>query len=436
MKKVKISFEMSKLDMRIEEYKRKIDAGEFTIDDVYSFVEDLKRLNFIDNSLTKRIERIKGIIADYYLCEESQVYIGNLDLATIKSGRITIPYKVIIGKVDFRNCKLVNLEQLRMIGRDTYIEIPDIEQKLANTSSTRKYVELGDLEIIQGDVYFQENQVEHSVHLGQIAGSRFWGIRSYLDKKSEERMIQRAKSAKKDDEITAREVDTTETEKVDVDLIRNQRLSIYEFIQKIETGRFTKRDVPDFIARYKRGNDIDIAYREQIEKIRGVIAEYFNCSKEEIYIGDIDFKETNFETVPYRVIFGNATFTDSRVRKLDTVYIGGNVDFRNSYVSIFENLIGIGGNVYLYNSAVRSFQSVKNIGGDANLQLSELEDLGDLMSIGGVADFTASKVKSIGKLIKILGEVKWGERTDLKQQYEEKRRKIGKKDHVDQDVML
>ena len=209
-----------------------------------------------------------------------------------------------------------------------------------------------------------------------------------------------------------------------------------EYLNRIDAGNFTKDDVLGFIARYKRGKGQDIAYRDRVERIKGILVEYFNCTEEEIYIGDIDFKDIDFETVPYKVIFGNATFTDSLVRRLDTVFIGGNVDFRNSYVSIFKKLIGIGGNVYAYNSNVKSFQSVKRIGGDANLQLSAVEDLGDLMSIGGNADFLGSQVRGISQLQDIEGEVYWGDRLDLKQQFEEKTRKLNQNKHEDQEITI
>ena len=117
----------------------------------------------------------------------------------------------------------------------------------------------------------------------------------------------------------------------------NKRL--IEYSRKIDEGEFTKEDVPQFIEDYFRAdfrshsdeNTNKIELKNRLEKIKDKLAEYYKCSEEEIYIGDIKFSDTYYEIVPYKLIFGNANFDASQIIDLGQLqYIEENADFSNS----------------------------------------------------------------------------------------------------------
>ena len=54
---------------------------------------------------------------------------------------------------------------------------------------------------------------------------------------------------------------------------------------------------------------------------------------------------------------------------------------------------------------------------------SQVKSLGNLTTIGGYADFRNSQVKSLGQLTTIGGSVYFGNRTDLKAEWEKRKNK-------------
>ena len=191
----------------------------------------------------------------------------------------------------------------------------------------------------------------------------------------------------------------------------NKRL--IEYARKIDNGEFKVEDVPKFIEDYLKKdyrnqggeNSNKKALKDRLEKIKGVVAEYYSCSEEEITFGDVNFAETQLTTVPYKIIFGDADFRGSQIKNLGSLRsIGGNADFRDLQVEDMGSLRSIGGSANFKYSQIKSLGLLESIGGDANFERSQVKSLGLLESIGGNADFRDSQVEDMGSLRSIGGD--------------------------------
>ena len=267
----------------------------------------------------------------------------------------------------------------------------------------------------------------------------------------------------------------------------NKRL--IEYNKKIESEEFTKEDVSNlikdlfFVKDYKNHYCIDnsnkVKLRKHLYKIKGQLAEYFKCSKEEICTEDFDFSATDNIVCPYIVIFGNvnsgnsnadlsklkiigghanfknaqissipnlqiiagdACFSKSQLISLENLKyivgradfsktqminlenlqtIGEDADFEYSQITNLENLQDIGGSAYFRNSEATNLKNLRNVGGTADFKNSQVLNLENLQTIGRHADFRNSQVTNLKNLSNIGGTAYWEGREDLKQQYEE-----------------
>lgn len=206
----------------------------------------------------------------------------------------------------------------------------------------------------------------------------------------------------------------------------NERLT--ECARKIDNGEFKAEDVPTFIkdlSFLKNGNwVVKPELEERLYKIKGILAEHYKCSEEEIAIGDVNFAETQLTRVPYKVILGNAYFDDSQIEDLGQLeiiegdasficskvkqanklrYIGGDARFDFSQIEELEQLESIGGSAYFNYSNVKRLGKLERIGGHANFSFSPIEDLGELRSIGGYAVLCGPKLKCLKNLENVGG---------------------------------
>jgi hypothetical protein len=215
----------------------------------------------------------------------------------------------------------------------------------------------------------------------------------------------------------------------------NNRL--LKHIEKIESGIFTKDDVPKFTRDY-----MNTRYRKKMEnrnrkkltellpKIKDKIAEYYNCSVDEIFFGDLNLHNMPNREIPdgIKVIYGrflarptmrevdmkdvkiivsDVELALSGVFSLKNVeYIGGNAYFGSSMLGDLGNLRCIGGSAYFKDSYVRSLKNLKEIFGDLDVYDSKVEDLGDLEIVHGDATFN-SKIKEFKNLKFIGGNAKF-----------------------------
>ena len=190
----------------------------------------------------------------------------------------------------------------------------------------------------------------------------------------------------------------------------NKRL--IEYKRKIDNNEFTIEDMPEFIEDYFKvdyrshggKNSNKTALKESLEKIKPILAQYYKCKEEEICTEDVNFKDIDLEVVPYRIIFGDADFSNSKITSLGNLNsIGGNADFSGSKVTSLGELERIGGNAYFDYSKITSLGKLHSIGGDADFRDSKITSLGELESIGGNAYFAYSEITSLGDLESIGG---------------------------------
>lgn len=159
-----------------------------------------------------------------------------------------------------------------------------------------------------------------------------------------------------------------------------KRLKIYS--KKISSETFTIDDVPQFVEDYFNKNYYEYQgtiyvenptlreIKNKLHLIKEILAKYYNCQKDELYLGNINFTEQYFNY--YKVIFGNASFGKSDFYKYPEMtakrlhgiqVILGDADFRGSLITDLNNLRIIGGNVYFNDSIKKSkIKSIK-VGG-------------------------------------------------------------------------
>lgn len=155
----------------------------------------------------------------------------------------------------------------------------------------------------------------------------------------------------------------------------NKRL--IKYIHDIENGTFKEEDTEQLIEDYFGNYEYKAHFSENTNKeklkslllkIKKNIAEYYNCNEEEIAVEDIDFsdeKHIGIKLCPYKVIFGTADFSYSRVQDLGNLTtIGGDVSFDDSQVEFLGNLTTIEGNVWFMNSEVTDLGNIEYIGGN------------------------------------------------------------------------
>ena len=165
----------------------------------------------------------------------------------------------------------------------------------------------------------------------------------------------------------------------------NKRLIKYG--KEIEDGTFnseeTKQLIEDLLHSDYRshfGTNSNLEELKKLPKIKKYLAEYYNCTEEEICVGDYIPKEET--RCPYKIILGNL----------------GNADFANSKITDLGKLKIIGENAFFTDSKITNLGKLQIIGGDANFASSKITDLGKLRSIGGNVLFSYSNVTNLGEL--------------------------------------
>ena len=183
----------------------------------------------------------------------------------------------------------------------------------------------------------------------------------------------------------------------------NKRLIRYS--KEIEDGTFAVKDVSKLIEDLSRSdykshfsaNSNLKALKQKLPNVKKQLAEYYDCTEEEICIGYYKPKEET--RCPYKIILGDAGFSYSGVTDLGKLqFIGGDADFTNSNITDLGKLQSIGGDAYFNDSKITTLGELQKIGGKAYFNNSEVTSLGKLQKIGGNVYFKNSKVTSLCKL--------------------------------------
>ena len=154
------------------------------------------------------------------------------------------------------------------------------------------------------------------------------------------------------------------------------------------------------------------------------LAKKLDCKIEEIYVGDISRKDIEGYIFPYKVIVGNANFSNMKndidMKKLKYIY--GNADFYHSYNKTLYNLEMIHGDASFnafhgrvpilstvfgncnFNSADCRIPNLVYVGGDFFMDSSPISEISNLVEIGGDARFSSVGLKALPNLQQIGGK--------------------------------
>ena len=188
----------------------------------------------------------------------------------------------------------------------------------------------------------------------------------------------------------------------------NKRLIRYS--KKIDDGTFNSEETPkliedlfhsDYKSHFNANSNLE-ELNKKLPKAKRYLAEYYNCTEEEICIGYYKPKEET--RCPYKLILGDANFIFSKMTDLGKLQIiVGNANFASSKITDLGELQSIGEDAHFENSEVTDLGKLESIGGIAYFKGSKITDLGKLQNIGRSADFVYSKIINLGEL-QIIGE--------------------------------
>ena len=200
----------------------------------------------------------------------------------------------------------------------------------------------------------------------------------------------------------------------------NKRLIGYN--KKIDNGTYKSEETEklmedlfheDYRSHYNTNSNLE-KLKGKLYKIKKNLAEYYNCTEEEICTGD--YKPNEEIICPYKIILGNADFSFSAVADLGNLQIIiGDADFIYSEVTNLGNLQIIEGSAHFDNSKITNLGNLRSITRAAFFSNSKVTNLGNLQIIGGFANFAGSKVTDLGNLESIGGyaDFRYSEITDL-----------------------
>ena len=188
----------------------------------------------------------------------------------------------------------------------------------------------------------------------------------------------------------------------------NKRLIRYS--KEIDDGTFNSEETPkliedlfhsDYKSHFNANSNLEELNRK-LHKAKKYLAEYYNCTEEEICIG-VYFARKE-KRCHYKVILGNANFRYSVTDLGELQIIGGNANFGDSNVTNLGKLQSIRGNANFRNSKITNLGDLQSIEKSVNFDYSEITDLSELQSIGESALFEYSKVTDLGGLQSIGGD--------------------------------
>ena len=167
---------------RLVEYNKKIDEGTFSKDDVEDLIFDL----FIRNHgnyenrnrliLQKKLNNIKGIIAEHYGIDESEICCEDVNFG--REGLTECPYRMILGCAIFDYSEITDLGKLQLIGEEAFFR----DSRVTNLGNLKiigshadfansRITSLQNLQSIGGDAYFKRTRITDLGNLQRIGGN-------------------------------------------------------------------------------------------------------------------------------------------------------------------------------------------------------------------------------------------------------------------------
>ena len=141
------------------------------------------------------------------------------------------------------------------------------------------------------------------------------------------------------------------------------------------------------------------------ERIIALLAKHYKCKKSEIYIGDIDFKDTDDTVVPYKIIVGDVIIgPDSKVESLGNLeHIIGSATICTPRITSLDNLETVEGELICSGENLTSFGELKRIGWNAFCNGLTINTPWKLEEVDGEAQFEGLRIDTLEPLKAIKG---------------------------------
>lgn len=222
---------------------------------------------------------------------------------------------------------------------------------------------------------------------------------------------------------------------------------ILEYCKKLKEGTLKEEDIEQlysdlFFTFYEyeyidNQNELKELINSTDNILRRKMAEKYNCSIDEIYIGDLDNENLRFidgKILPYKVILGSldlrykqdidasnlcyvlndvCAYQTKNIDFSNLKEIGGNLDVIEAKNANFSSLEIIRGNIDAFHGDC-NFSSLKSIYGIADFEVSYIEYLNSLEYVGGDLRTKYSRIKEMNNLKIVEGTIGMSQYTNIK----------------------
>ena len=132
----------------------------------------------------------------------------------------------------------------------------------------------------------------------------------------------------------------------------------------------------------------------------------YNCSREEIYIGNIDTRGIiNSKNFPYSVVFGDMYISYTNVDIPNLKMVCGKVLFNVCDIKDISKLEKVGGDLEFYRCSVDELDNLKEVHGNLVITHNRIQSLNSLERVHGSLKLDWSNIVSIPKLKSIKGNL-------------------------------
>jgi GNAT superfamily N-acetyltransferase len=306
----------------------------------------------------------------------------------------------ILGNVIFSYSSITDLGNLTTIGgraNFTYSEITDLANLTTIGGSVNfkgsKVIDLGNLQTIGGDANFVDNEIENLGQLTTIGGGAYFSNSQVTD------------------------LGNLTTIGGNGIFLKSKVENLGNLQSIGGNAYFQESKITDLGNLTTIGGDAN--FRD---------SQITDLGKLTTIGSDADFKDSQITDLGnLTTIGGNGIFLKSKVENLGNLQsIGGNASFVGSKITDLSNLTTIGGDAVFGNSPIMDLVNLQTIGGDAYFNDSQITDLGNLTTIEGDAYFEYSEIMDLGNLQTIGGRADFGDREDLKEEWERRQNKYKK----------
>ncbi len=200
----------------------------------------------------------------------------------------------------------------------------------------------------------------------------------------------------------------------------NKRLVTYK--AQIENNTFEEKNLENLLKdlchhdfqRHNPTNSNVEALKEQMPKLKTMLAKHFNCKEDEICCGNFQFKgdkcpvvvlgnlnflgnESNQNTQKLKFVLGDL-FNTNNLKSLDNLeFVGGDANFGRSKIESLPKL-EFAGILNLFKTKIKILPKLKTVSHNLSCGECEIEEIPNLEYVGDSASFDGSNIKNLKKL--------------------------------------